>query len=278
MKNLLSYIRWNLKSTRKLEGFLNYCKNIFKLFNYEKIDYNNNNILKTFDSKGFLKLEKKLEIPEIHLKNLLGSAKNKAFVNVAENYKQEVSDVFISLMKVPGIEDTISGYFKGKPWLWNCALNYTDPSKSQNSSQLWHFDYGDKKQIHFMIYFADVDLETGPFTFLPLDISSNVKRNLFTIERYTDETLLTEKGVDAIKSQTKLVGEKGDVFITDPGKLMHQGARATKPRLVMFVTFTSPAPISTGGKSVMSSDFRKGLWSEYQLNHSEGKLTNSTFN
>ena len=277
MRNILSFLRWNLKITRKFEGLLNYIKNLSKLFNYKKIHYSSNNILKEFESNAYLKLENKLEVPRVKLENLLGKAKDKAFVDIINDYKTEVSDVFISLMKTPGVEDAIAGYFNGKPWLWNCALNYSDPSKAQTSSKMWHFDYGDKKQMHFMIYMSDIDIESGPFTFLPLDVSTNVKRNLFTIERYTDESLLTEKGVDGIKYQTKLVGDKGDVFMADPGELMHQGARASKPRLVMFVTFTSPAPISTGGDSTMSQSFRKDLWNNYQLNHSEGKLTNSTF-
>jgi hypothetical protein len=277
MKNILSFLRWNLKITRKFEGLLNYIKNSSKIFNYKKIHFSSNHIINEFKLKAFLKLENKLEVPKINLKNLLGKAKDKAFVDIINDYKTEVSDVFISLMKIPGLEDAIAGYFNGKPWLWNCALNYSDPSKAQTSSKMWHFDYGDKKQMHLMIYISDVHLESGPFTFLPLDISKKVKRNLFTIERYTDESLLTVKGVDGIKCQTKLVGDKGDVFIADPGKLMHQGARASKPRLVMFVTFTSPAPTSTGGDSTMSQIFRKELWNKYQLNHSEGKLTYSTF-
>lgn len=277
MRKLLSFLRWNLKITRKFEGFLNYIKNLFKLLNYKKIHHSRNSILKELNSKAYLKLDNKLEIPKIKLENLAGKAKNKAFVDVVSDYKKEVSGIFISLMKTPGIEDVIAGYFNGKPWLWNCALNYSDPSKTQTSSKMWHFDYGDKKQMHFMIYVSDVGLESGPFTFLPFDVSKKVKRNFFTIERYTDKSLLDVKGVDGIKSQIKLVGDKGDVFIADPGKLMHQGARASKPRLVMFVTFTTPSPISTGGDSTMSKDFRKELWNKYQQNHSEGKLTNSTF-
>ena len=277
MKSLLSILRWNLKLTRYLERFFNQIKGFKKLFRYKRIVYTQSEYLLAFNKEACLKLESIENLPQINLDSLKGRANGKAFIDLANEYSETVTSIFNKVMCQEGVEDFIVGYFNGKPWLWNCALNYSDPSKQQTGSQLWHFDYGDTKQLHLMLYFSKVDEDSGPFTFLPHQYSKMVKRNTFLIERLTDEDLKHRYNYDVKELQSKLIGDRGDLFSADPGKLMHQGARAIKPRLVMFITFTTPSPTSHGGKSVMNGEMRRKLFKAYQEDCKNGILTKEVF-
>lgn len=248
-----SFVRWDLKVTRFLEFQLNRILNFRKAFN-KKIAFSPNYILDEMENNGFCKLNESIYVPEIDFSSLKNASGGAAFVDVSARYEQEVLQVFEAVMQVDGVEDTVCGYFGGRPWLWNIALNYSDPCEegAEETSQLWHFDYGDRRQLHMMIYFSDVTEKSGPFTFLPMQYSQRIGRSIWRIERFTDDSLKKTNEIDAEAQRVCLTGKRGDVYLADPGKLLHQGARSHLPRLVMFITFTSLMPMSKGGRSTMS--------------------------
>lgn len=200
-----------------------------------------------------------MQIPPIALAPLAGTAKGQSFIDVTAQYPELVSRVFADVVNDPVLSGVINGYFDGNPWLWNVALNYSDPSERLSDSQMWHFDYGDVRQLHFMIYFTDVDNQSGPFTFLDVELSDTIERHPLLIERLTDEDLKTGYAIEPQAQAIRLCGKRGDVFLNDPGRLLHQGARCVKPRLVLFISFTTPTPMSKGGNRTISKDMRKKL-------------------
>lgn len=208
---------------------------------------------------GHAKYGEPFEIPQVDIAALAGRAKGAAFADVTTEHPDLVARVFANIVNDPVLSNVINGYFDGDPWLWNVALNYSDPSDTLSDSQMWHFDYGDVRQLHFMVYFSDVDETAGPFTFLDAALSDKVDRHPLIIERLTDDDLSQRYEIEAQSQAIRLTGKRGDVFLNDPGRLLHQGARCARPRLVMFVSFTTPTPMSKGGKRTISKDMRAKL-------------------
>jgi len=225
-----------------------------------------------FDRQAYLQLPWRLELPQIDLTELSGLAAGKSFVDISDRYPEAVAGAFADVVNNPQIAAIVNRYFDGEPWLWNAALNYSDPSRQLTDSQMWHFDYGDVRQVHILVYFSDVQPASGPFTFLKTELSDQVSRHPLFIERLTDAELAADYGIDAPAQATKLCGLRGDVFLSDPGRLLHQGARCETPRLVMFISFTTPTPMSKGGRSVMSDASRAALIRARQSRRVAGAL------
>ena len=272
MKKLYTILRWELKFVRFLS------KQIRALFvRNERVCLSTcTEFSEKFNAESWSLIKSNIELPKIDIMGLEGIAEGKAFVDVGKKFLEERSKIFCDVMKNPEIEKLVIDYFDGSPWLWNMAINYSDISKGTSSSQLWHFDYGDTKQLHVMVYLSDVCEEAGPFTFMKRETSDKVKRNIFRIERFTDEQLEHKFGINAKSKMKKAIGKRGDIWIVDPGKLLHQGARCSVPRLVAFITFTSRSPMSSGGKSTIDKKDRMKLYEDY-ISHSKGILNQNVF-
>lgn len=277
IRKIASAVRWRLKINRWAVKVFNAILDAPQRLTYSPSPQMASPLLGAMRSAGYVHLVGKLRVPTIDLSQHAGKALGKPFVNIADQHWDAVVTAFMDLMEEPGVADAVNGYFDGRPFLWNVALNYSDPSQEVTDSQLWHFDYGDVRQLHVTLYFSDVDSQSGPFTFLPLELSEIIRRSPFMIERMTDQDLADQYGIDAQESAVRLIGERGDVYFNDPGRLMHQGARCCKPRLVMFVTFTSPSPMSRGGRKTISTEDRARIAAAYRARQPKGRLAPSVF-
>lgn len=261
LRSVASFVRWRLKPVRWLGKLLGQLR-LLPQRSYVQTERkaSGTKAYAELVSNGHTKFETGLSLPQIDFDRLSGRASGKAFVDVGQDFPDQMAEAFVKIMSLPGAQETVLDYFDGRPKLWNVALNYSDVSEEVSDSQLWHFDYGDTKQLHFMVYFTDVELDCGPFTFFDAPTSAQVLRHPLVIERLTDEDLSKNYGINVSQRSIRLVGARGDVFAADPGRILHQGARCTKPRLVMFITFTTPAPMSRGGRATMSNAQRVSLW------------------
>jgi hypothetical protein len=255
-----SFIRWRLKPVRwsaKLLGEALFLPS--RILTRPVAARGGDDTVAALEANGYAKVASGFEVPPIDVTALAGRAAGKSFVDVGPDHSSALTEAFVRLMRRPGVQETVLRYFGGRPWLWNVALNYSDVSDRMSDSQLWHFDYGDTRQLHFMVYFTDVGLDCGPFTFIDATTSSKVPRHPVVIERFTDRDLAESYGIDVATRAIRLVGSRGDVYVADPGRVMHQGARCERPRLVMFASFTTPAPMSRGGRSTITRARREAL-------------------
>jgi len=279
LRGILSFIRWRLKPIRLATKF------IYRLFYGGKVTVSNSpapqaglqyreNLLKN----GYCKLEEKIAMPPLFdIAQFRGMSSSHPFVDVANLHWSAFEGFLTKILGSDAIAGSICDYFDGTPWLWNASLNYSDPTDKVSDSQLWHFDYGDTRQLHLMVYFSDVTKKSGPFTFIGAQDSERVGRSKWVIERFTDEDLVQRYGLDVSKKSIKLVGKCGDMYMADPGRVMHQGARCETPRLVMFATFTSTSPMSKGGNITLTKSERLSLYNAYQKTGPNSKFTKDFF-
>lgn len=273
-----SFARWRLKPNRWLGKLIYGAARFGKSFGSRpQLAVPASAWADELHANGYLDLGKMAEPPHIDLEPHAGDAKGAAFVDIRESHRDIVDPFAIDLLADPKIGAMIAAYFGGRPWLWNIALNYSEPSDRLLDSQLWHFDYGDDRQLHLLVHFTDVTEDSGPFTFLPRQISEQVTRHPLVIERKTDEDLKTAHGIDPARHVIRLIGERGRVFVNDPGFLMHQGARCRTQRLVLFITFTTSAPMSKGGRGTIDTTDRLRIGRMYAEAAPNGPVPPSAF-
>lgn len=250
IKKMFSFLRWRLKHIRYFTKFFYWISGRNIKTTNVNLEVHNQEISEKLNKYGYAKIPTNIH-SDINVLNLpvdIKQKENKSVIDVYKNFEDETNNIVSKIISDNKIASLISNYFNYKPWLWNVSVVYTSPLKNQDNSpvdsQMWHFDYGDTKQLHFMYYLSDVDEESGPFTFLDATKSTKVKRNNFFIERIDDDNLQKCHGLNAIKDSTKLTSNKGSLFVVDPGRLLHQGARSKKPRMVLFISISSRFPMS----------------------------------
>jgi hypothetical protein len=264
IRKTYTFFRWTWKPTRYLGRRLRLlagATNVTVANRWQPVS--DNPLYEDFCRNGYAALrDHPFRLPEIDLASLAGTARESTFFNALPANWELLKPLITEVLAERRFVDCLLRYFDGLPWFWNVALNYSEAGNSLRESQLWHFDYGDVKQLHAMLYFSDVDMDCGPFTFFPASTSNKVPRSRWVIERLNDADLERVAGI-SLEERVCLTGKRGDFFIADPGRVLHQGARCNRPRLVMFLTFTTRAPMSRGGSKTLRRDQRVDLYKYY---------------
>lgn len=148
----------------------------------------------------------------------------------------------LQFSKQPKIFNTLCSYFGELPVLSNCTLSYTAPcfknERNLQSVNFFHRDMDGKHQLHLIINIEDVDLESGPFTFLSSKLSEFVTKKLgYDQGRVTDDKIFSLIDPSEIQSFT---GKAGECLLVNPYHCFHYGARTkNKRRLVLIINYTT---------------------------------------
>lgn len=142
------------------------------------------------------------------------------------------------------------------PKLHRLQLWYTRPNSSMRSSQLFHVDGIDVRQVKFIVNISDVDPGAGPFSFLPADVTAKVRATL----RHRSGAL-EDDAVFAHCNPRELIqaiGPKGSCIALDTCRCLHFGARSRdRERLVLMFHFTAPDPAVQDTNPLPASAWRR---------------------
>ena len=109
------------------------------------------------------------------------------------------------------------------------------------SSQQWHLDGGDIRQLKLFLYLNDIDEDAGPLTIIPAEESRHLIKRL----NYVKGKLPDDK-VAALVPQEKwiqLIGSKGTLVVCDTSSCFHFGGRAREgERLFLEFHYSTSAP------------------------------------
>ena len=138
--------------------------------------------------------------------------------------------------------DKVSAYLGCVPLLAYSSIWYSEnKEKFINSSQEFHLDHEDLKQIKGFLYLDDIDENNGAMNLFPLKSSSKV------IEEINYNTSQEKKRVkdDAfVKYENEKIvckGKKGTLYLVDTSQCFHCGARkSSKSRLLLMFQFITP--------------------------------------
>ncbi len=133
------------------------------------------------------------------------------------------------------IVEAAARYLGAAPVLAGAALWWTPPNQSAVSSQLWHLDNEDHRQLKVFVNLTDVDEDQGPFTCLPADRSALPARLLRQGRgRLDDAAALGAGGAEPIR----LIGPAGSGAFVDTARCLHYGSRGNRrERLVLVFQF-----------------------------------------
>jgi hypothetical protein len=184
------------------------------------------------------------------------------FVEMGASVKMENPDEIRPIFDFcaqPRLFRLLTEYMGEFPVMANVSLIYTMPNTETIGSQLFHRDMNERRQLHMVIPIRPIDLECGPFTFIPADRSAEVVRAL----KLTESGRIDDRDIFSVCRDDELVritGEPGDVYLVNPYRCIHFGARArSKSRLILIVNFTSLFEAAEGQHAVYRSSNKRAL-------------------
>jgi hypothetical protein len=170
--------------------------------------------------------------------------RSKAFRVLLLGNEIELDNPFLSLALHPRILEIASFYMRMHVYLRALELWWDRPTpNAPTDTQLWHRDSDDVMNLKVFVYFNDVDVDGGPFCFIPrsqvLGDRSLLVANTPAEGRVTDENMAS---MVSRKDWRICVGGIGSVIFCDTTGY-HKGLKPTKNhRLMLTIQYTSGVP------------------------------------
>lgn len=130
-------------------------------------------------------------------------------------------------------------YLGTVPQLEAIQVVWTPVNATTGGSQQYHLDFEGSSQLKFFVNLLDVTKESGPFSFLPKDVSDKVIRHEGKdLTRLEDEEVY--RHCSAEDDVVQLIGERGTAAAVDTSRCLHFGARSRgAERMVLIFNFIS---------------------------------------
>ena len=234
-KNFPKFITDKSQLMKKNEGF--------KLIRVTKLDENGTNINQVLDKIGndLKKTDfKKFDSSE---EGIIKLKTSKDFDNKSPEFKF-VTDKYLV--------EIVSRYLNCIPILSSLSLWYSPNNKFiENSSQEYHLDHEDYRQVKGFLFFNEVDLNTGPLNVINVTQSNNIQK-LISYKMTESSKRLNDKTIDVLKktiniNENILTGKSGDLVLCDTSSCFHYGSRRgnnPKPRFILAFQYVTPFSFS----------------------------------
>jgi len=179
------------------------------------------------------------------LPNAAPRAKNrKRFLqNVIECSLLDLTSPLMRLALRDDLLATVSNYLGVPPLLSAISVFVSEPTDDgQRSSQLFHCDGDDVRQVKVFVLCSDVDETSGPLTLLDSEASSQV----MAATKYRFRQRLSDAQVHAVVEagrEVSVLGPAGTTVCIDTSRCFHYGSRVAPgapPRLVTMIQYQTP--------------------------------------
>ena len=174
-------------------------------------------------------------------KNKHGKIKETYLVDLLDPSRYEDAPPLFDLALSDEILQIASEYLGEIPILLRVNVFWSPVNTSVKGSQLYHRDGGRRltRRAKFIFAASDVDEGSGPFTFIPADVSERVARKVHTRkDRVEDDEIY--RYVDR-KDELTFVGPAGSGLVIDSGRCFHFGSRSqADERLVIMFQYWCP--------------------------------------
>lgn len=232
-------------------------KDGFKIINFENMDLSN----EFYESLNLLK-EKYNQINwEINAQVAESSLKTK--IDFLRQQEVELNHHIINVVS-PFIQ-IITNYLKYLPIMLNSSFWYSpNKSKQLRSSQLFHLDPDDYKNVKIFIPIDEIDESSGPLNIIPAENSIKIynealKKGIIKKRgnKITDQEI--QKFMDY--NPKKILLKKNQIAMIDTCNCYHFGSReSNKPRKLIFFHFTPPFSAKTPiFRKLISNEFIKNF-------------------
>jgi len=152
--------------------------------------------------------------------------------NLATGIEVTSHRALLKLMVSRPVVDAAASYLGSVPLLEATSVMWSPPNSSTESSQRFHFDDEDSRQVKLFINVREVGPEHGPLTLMSAQASKNVlKRTGTIIARATDERVLGAAG----EAPVAICGPPGSGVLVDTGRCLHYGSRRNSKERLLFM-------------------------------------------
>jgi len=162
----------------------------------------------------------------------------------------------------------ISHYLRTIPVIGHYELWLSYPNSTLESSQCWHFDHEDKRQVKLFCLINDVWPENGPTNFLSLNASRKLRASISNpYSRIIDSEVESLIGVLQEQSH-QVTGQAGAITLLDTVRCAHMGARVRQGKRIMLMIQYVPFHCVLESNchvlvDINSSNLTGGGWPEY---------------
>jgi hypothetical protein len=164
-------------------------------------------------------------------------------VNLLQPSTLTATHPLVRLALRPDLIESVIAYMGTVPMLRTVQVFYSGAiDRDPVSSQLYHCDADDVRQLKIFLLCSEVRRENGPLTILSAAASERVRRETgySYIDRLTDEQVVDVLGEH---QPAELVGGVGTMCLVDTSRCFHFGSRVeagAAPRLVAMIQYLSP--------------------------------------
>lgn len=236
--------------------------------------------------KGFEKIEiDTLNENALNIDSLISSIKNKIkntdYTSNQNGLKSiQLHDLFdtdsnvFSFLTSKYLVDKVSNYLGCVPILSYSSIWYSENREIfENSSQEFHLDHEDLKQIKGFLYLDDVDENNGAMNLFSLESSSKVIKE---INYDTSQEKKRVKDDVFLKYENEKIicrGKKGTLYLVDTSQCFHCGARkSSKSRLLLNFQFITPWANHLRWNWKNSEIIKNNNWKIKNLNETQRKV------
>ncbi len=146
--------------------------------------------------------------------------------------------------------EIVSRYLKCIPILTSLSLWFSPNNRFiENTSQEYHLDHEDYKQVKGFLYLNEIDTETGPLNVIN-SLQSNKIQKLINYKMTESDKRVNDKTIQDLKKNIEInenimVGKPGDLLLCDTSSCFHFGSRlGSKPRLILAFQYITPFSFS----------------------------------
>ena len=169
----------------------------------------------------------------------------------------------------------ISNYLGFIPLLTHISLWFSPNQYNlQNSSQEFHLDHEDIKQVKGFFLVDDVTEDCGPTIFLNSNDSKKILNQLdYRTNRSSKRISDTTINKDNKNIKINCTGEKGTLYLIDTSNCFHCGSRkSSKPRKILAFQFITTFSTSLNWNWKKSEFLNKPFWMNDDLTKKQKKL------
>ncbi len=188
----------------------------------------------------------KSEFSKLDKDSIDWKSKSHLFTGVLEDYEIDEDSPIIKFALQSKLIAPITKYFGFIPLLSYVGTWYSPGKATEHtSSQLFHCDQADIRQVKVFVHCSDITNEDGALNLIDAHKSQDI-RNKINYSWRPDSQMLSDIEVEKYVQKTNWVaqeGKEGTVAFADTSRCFHFGSRLnenSKERLMMVFQFLSP--------------------------------------
>lgn len=162
-----------------------------------------------------------------------------------------------------GLQDNVlnlvEGYFQQPIAYLGCSLGCDVPKPIQSGLRLWHRDGEDYKVVKILIYLNDVDMDGGPFEYIPRKLSPSYRP--FQQQRNIIRDADMERVVPR-QLWKQCTGPEGTMIIADTVSVFHHASIPKRDRTVLTFAYASAKPKNLKMSLAYCAHFKSSIWAQ----------------